>query len=274
MTPQAIIGWNNQVPIGYKPGSMSFMNFPREIRDQIYEDMLEEPQMTQYFKERGWQLSHKFNFAVLRLSKQVHKELSEIVYAKLWLVLPVIRIWGPEWANLNLGLPGTTHIRYCRIDFQILITYHRRQDRDTCKDGIMALIVDLVKTLSQLPNLEKLQVTHTGLVNYRLSNRIDPLDLEWEMNGFNFLKGLQRILPLGGSLDGPCYYTVLEFFKGMWRTGMRKHPRTDFQVEFRIRRQQDKLPSMTDSWEWVIPKLICETLLIGYPGRSRDQTSA
>ena len=106
---------------------------------------------------------------------------------------------GKATANSYLGLPGTTHIRYCRINFQVLIEYRRRQDIDTCKDGVMALIADLVKTLSQLPNLEELQVAHTGLVKYRLSNRIDPLDLEWEMNGFNFLKGLQRILPPGGA---------------------------------------------------------------------------
>ena len=107
----------------------------------------------------------------------------------------------------------------------------------------------LMKSLDRLPNLEKIQVTHTGTARYRLRYLIDPLHLDYQMNWFSFLKGIRRIVPLGGSPDGPYYRTVAEFFKEMWRLGIREHPRTDFQIEFHIWRPQESRPSITDSWE-------------------------
>lgn len=231
MASQAIINWSSQVPVGYEPsrtltfmnlspelpsGSMNFLAFPREIRDQIYKDMLHKPPNgAKYFKSHGWQLSHQFNFAVLRLNKQINEEASQIVYAELSLVLPVITSWSPEWATIDIGLPGTMHIKNVRIDFAVRADYSVANYLYYVRRGISALIQGVVRIIGQLPWLERVQVTHNGVLMDRQTQMSNALDLIYDMNFFSMADDFRYLKPLGR--PGPYSNSIVFINKDLLR---------------------------------------------------------
>ena len=231
MASQAIYKWSCQVPVGYEPsrtltfmnlapelpsGSLNFMAFPREILDQIYKNMLHKPpNRAKYFKTHGWQLSHQFNFAVLRVSKRMYEEVSEIVYAELFLVLPVIRSWGPEWANINIGLPGTMHIRHVRLDIAVRTDYTMANYLFFVRSGVGALIRGVIKSIGRLPWLETVQVTHNGLSMYRGTKISNSLDLMYDMKFFAAIEDFRYLKPIGRS--GPYSPSFIHIDKNLLR---------------------------------------------------------
>ena len=266
MTSQAIISWRNQVPVGYEPSrtltfmnfshefspgsSLNFLSFPREIRDQIYEDMLSKPpKPLKYFKTHGWQLSHKFNFAVLRVNKQIKEEASEIVYAELSLVLPVMSSWAPEWANINIGLPGTLNIRYVRLDIDV------RTDSTTANYlyfvsvGVGALIRGVIKAIGQLPYLERVQVTHTGVSVSPWTAISSELDLSYDMNFFTFVENMLYLKPLGRL--GPLCSSFISLDTRLLRPTAPRSSRWAIEFEVKVRRgwwAQEMLLSACRRW--------------------------
>ena len=135
-------------------------------------------------------MSHQFNFALLRVNKQVYEEASEIVYSTLSLILIVTYSWGPEWLNLNLHFPGTTHIRVCEIHLAVRVSSISLETTRIATKGTGRLIQGLVKQFNRMPHLEKVHVIHTGTVSTIITM---DLDLDYELRWFSLLDYCQDV---------------------------------------------------------------------------------
>ena len=212
MDSETIIRGSSKVPIEDEPsstltlvnlslespkGTFNLLGLPPELRNKIYQHTLEidkvltrEALSTQYPKRTGWGLSHQFNFALLRVNKQVYEEASEIVYSTLSLILIVTDFYGPEWLNLNLHLPGTTHIRVCEVHLAVRVPFLSLEAKRIATKSAGSLILRLREQLNRMPHLEKVHMIHTGTID---SFAPMELDLDIELKIFCLLKDRQDV---------------------------------------------------------------------------------
>lgn len=213
MDSEIISKRNSKVPIEHEPsstltlmnltlespkGKFNLLKLPPELRNKIYRHTLEidevltrEDPSTRYPNHTGWGISHEFNFALLRVNKQVYEESSEIVYSTLSLILIVTDFWAPEWLNLNLHLPGTTHIRVCEVHLAVRVPFISPEAKGIATKGTRNLIQGLRKQFNLMPHLEKVHMIHTGTID---SFAPMELDLDFELKFFCLLKDRQDVI--------------------------------------------------------------------------------
>ena len=95
--------------------TVGFLDLSRELRDQIYRELLFQPIGYAAARRR-----HKFEIAILRVNKQIHREGSRVLYAEnAWAVFEMR--WPSSTLNLptDRGLITTTRdiSRYGRLPF-------------------------------------------------------------------------------------------------------------------------------------------------------------
>lgn len=212
MDLEAIATWRSRVVVGHEPsssltfmhlppalpaGRLHFLNFPAELRNKIYGHALRKrrsfsPRAASLFSY-GWRLSHDFNFALFRVNKQVYKEASSVLYDELSLVLAVTNHWAPEWKNLNLGLPGTTHIRVCEINLAVTTANNTDERMIETFSGTPRLLQGLIKQLNSMPNLRKVHFSHAGTVYTSRPAIYYHYDLDFEIKWFGMLEGFEYV---------------------------------------------------------------------------------
>ena len=101
----------------------------------------------------------------------MYSELSGIVYDIMFLALTISKAWAPEFANLDLRLPGTNNIRVCEINFSIDIPNVTDSPLPVVAQGIARLILGVIKQLNRMPNLKTIHVWYSGFV-YSLQSKL------------------------------------------------------------------------------------------------------
>ena len=142
-------------------------------------------------KHYGWTVSHWFNFDLLRVNKQIYRELSSFVYDIIYLALTVSKAWAPEFANLDLRLPGTTNIRVCEINFAVDIPNVTSNPLPDVRLGVSRVILGVIKQLNRMPNLETVHVWHSGLIYSLEAEFYHQYSLDLELRWFLLLKDYQ-----------------------------------------------------------------------------------
>ena len=82
------------------PKTVGFLDLSRELRDQIYRELLYQPIGYGAARRR-----HKFETSILRVNKQIHKEASRVLYEEnAWVVFEI------RWVGLVLNVPSERYL--------------------------------------------------------------------------------------------------------------------------------------------------------------------
>ena len=192
------------------PGTLPFLTFPAELRNKIYPYFLEEKHLFERrdrpinpIKPYGWTVSHRFNFGLLRVNKQIYRELSGIVYDTIFLALTMSKAWGLEFSNLDLRLPGTTNIRVFEINISVDIPSLASTPLPDLTHGTEMAILGVIRQLDRMPNLEKVHVWHSGLVCSLDTKFYHRFSLDQEFMSFFSLKDYKNTTRYKEPYQGP-----------------------------------------------------------------------
>ena len=204
------------------PGRLPFLSLPSEVKNRIYHYCLQEKDIfrpsDKPCKHYGWTVSHELNFGFLRASKEIYREFSSIMYDTIYLALTISKAWAPEFANLDLRLPGTTNIKVCVINIAVNIPSVTSNPWSDVANGTARVILGVIKQLNRMPNLETVHVWHSGLVYSLEANFYYPSSLDRELRSFLLLKDYQGTTgykdhyqaPIAHPLDDPLLSISLE----------------------------------------------------------------
>lgn len=144
----------------------------------------------------------------------MYSELSGIVYDTMFLALTVSEAWAPEFANLDLRLPGTTNIRVCEINFAVDISNVTDNPLPAVAQGTARVILGVIKQLNRMPNLETIHVWYSGVVYALQSKLFYRTSLDQELRYFLLLKDYEETtkykVPYHGPVNHPWGCLLLQ----------------------------------------------------------------
>ena len=133
----------------------------------------------------------------------MYQELSGIVYDLMFLALTISKAWAPEFANLDLRLPGTTNIRVCEVNFAVDIPSVTTNSLADVGAGTARSVLGVIKQLNRMPNLETIHVWHSGFVYSIDAEFFYRYSLDQELMWFFLLKDYEDTTKYRAPYQGP-----------------------------------------------------------------------
>ena len=134
----------------------------------------------------------------------MYRELSDFLYNTMCLVLTVSDAWAPEFANLDIRLPGTTNIRVCEINLAVEIPSVTSNPLSDVTLGISRVILGAIKQFNRMPNLETIHIWHSGLIYSSETQFYYPCCLDQELRSFVLLHAYQDTTRYKVPYQGPA----------------------------------------------------------------------